>query len=527
MNCTIRQAASTKIIELSAPVLLCEALAGRGLPVDMPCGGRQQCLKCRVIARGELSPPSDRERALLSPEELDRGVRFACMATVLGDVTVELTADEGKEHILTQGVLPEFMPEPWAHGPGAAVDIGTTTLAAYLYRLEDGILLAANSTKNPQVSYGADVISRLDKALNGAAQGLAETVRTGLAELLKSLCDSAGFSVGDLNALTITGNTAMLYLLCGENPASIAAAPFQQDDSFGRMVSPDSLGLALRPDAAVYLTRVISAYVGGDITSAALAAGFAQPESSNRPHIELLCDIGTNGEMVLRCDDRLYGCSTAAGPAFEGAGLHCGMNARSGAIHRVTLEQGRIVSHVLDGGEAKGICGSGIVDALAVLLDAGVLDESGYLNEDGHGYEDCITEMDDSPAFRLPGTSVAITQQDVRTIQLAKSAICAGMTALLAKAGLEAGQVERFLIAGGFGSCIDVCSAERIGLILPGFAGKSAVLGNAAGTGACMTLLSRAMLEQSEHLAQRVETLELSTDPIFMDAYVEGMLFPS
>ena len=162
-----------------------------------------------------------------------------------------------------------------------------------------------------------------------------------------------------------------------------------------------------------------------------------------------------------------------------------------------------------------------------MLLDAGVLDESGYLNEDGHSYEDCITEMDDSPAFRLPGTSVAITQQDVRTIQLAKSAICAGMTALLAKAGLEAGQVERFLIAGGFGSCIDVCSAERIGLILPGFAGKSAVLGNAAGTGACMTLLSRAMLEQSERLAQRVDTLELSTDPIFMDAYVEGMLFPS
>lgn len=524
MNCIIKRENEVHRLEVPRPMLLFEILAGQGLPIEMPCGGRQQCLKCRVMVHGTLSLPTARERELLSEEELEQGIRFACMATVLGDVTVQLPTTQGKEHILTRGGLPEFVLEPWAQGLGAAVDIGTTTLAAYLYRLEDGALLAVSSAKNPQASYGADVISRLQKAVDGAGEGLTRAIRQGLSELLKALCSSVGVGMDALDGVTITGNTAMLYLLCGEHPGSIVSLPFEQDDSFGRMASPESLDLPLRPSARIYLTRVMSAYVGGDITSAALAAGFADTEKESR--VELLCDIGTNGEMVLRCNERLYGCSTAAGPAFEGAGLHCGMNARSGAVHRVTMQEGRIVSDVLDGVEGVGICGSGIVDALAVLLDAGVLDESGCLNEDGHDYQEYMTEVDGAPAFRLPGTQVVITQQDVRTIQLAKSAICAGMTALLARAGLTEEAVERFLIAGGFGSCIDVHSAKRIGLILPSFAKKSTVLGNAAGIGACMSLLSRTLLEQGEDLAQRVETVELSTDPVFMEAYVEGMMFP-
>lgn len=526
MHCTIRHAETTQKIELFQPMLLSEILAGRGLPVEMPCGGRQRCFKCKVVAHGDLSAPSERERELLTEQELEQGVRFACMTTVLGDATVEIGADRGKEHILARGALPDFPLEPWANGLGAAIDIGTTTLAAYLYRLCDGTLLSTGTAGNPQTSYGADVISRLEKSLGGAAGPLACAIRQGLAELLHTLCATAGVTTDRLDCLVITGNTAMLYLLCAENPQSITAAPFAQDDCFGRMASPDSLELPLRADAKVYLTRTISAYVGGDITSAALTAGFFGQHGVRGGAAELLCDIGTNGEMVLLCGGALYGCSTAAGPAFEGAGLHCGMNARSGAIHRVALEQGRIVSHVLDGAEAAGICGSGIVDALAVLLDAGVLDESGCLNEDGHEFEDCIVEVNDSPAFRLPGTRVVITQQDIRTIQLAKSAICAGMKALLSEAGMAPNGVERFLIAGGFGSCIDVRSAERIGLILPGFSNRSVVLGNAAGIGACMALLSRSMLERSERLASLCQTVELSTNPVFMEAYVEGMTFP-
>lgn len=525
-SCTIYQDGKVQKISLPHPMLLSEVLAGRGLPVEMPCGGRQRCLKCRVVVRGEISPPSERERQLLTAEELERGVRFACMTTLLGDAQVDFSADGARDHILTRGALPDFALEPWADGLGAAIDIGTTTLAAYLYRLSDGALLSTGTRKNPQESFGADVISRLEKSLGGAGQALASVIRQGLSELLKELCLSAATAPEKLDCLVITGNTAMLYLLSGENPQSITAVPFAQDDSFGRMVPPRSLELPLRDDAKVYLTRVISAYVGGDITSAVLTAGFLDDKGIRADSTELLCDIGTNGEMVLLSGGKLYGCSTAAGPAFEGAGLHQGMNARSGAIHRVTLEDGRIVSHVLDGVTAVGICGSGIVDALAVLLDAGVLDESGYLNEDGHDFEDCIVEVDGSPAFRLPGTQVVITQQDIRTIQLAKSAICAGMTALLAEAGVAPDQVERFFIAGGFGSCIDVRSAERIGLILPGFSERSAVLGNAAGTGACMALLSRSMLDRSEQLAGMCATVELSTNPVFMEAYVDGMAFP-
>ena len=526
MQVTIYSNQTEQILTLPHPMLLSEALAGRGLPIEMPCGGRQRCLKCRVIATGELSPPSERELSLLTPDEIAKGVWFACMTTLLGDAQVRLSGGDRREHIEIRGALPSFEPDPWADGTGAAVDIGTTTLAAYLYRLSDGALLSTATAKNPQASFGADVISRMEKSIAGGGGALASAIREGLSGLLCSACESAGVALDEIGCMTITGNTAMLYLLCNENPQSLVAVPFEQDDSFGRMVSPASLELPLRPDAKIYLTRTISAYVGGDITSAALAAGLMGEDGAPAKGNRLLCDIGTNGEMVLLCNGKLLCCSTAAGPAFEGAGLYRGMNARSGAVHRVTLGEEGMVCHVLDGAEAVGLCGSGIVDAIAALLDAGVLDESGYLNEDGHSYEQNIIEVEDSPAFRLPGTQVEVTQRDIRTIQLAKSAICAGMTALLSEAGITADEVDEFLIAGGFGSCIDVASAERIGLILPGFAPKARVLGNAAGTGASMALLSRAMLERGERLAAGAQTIELSTHPVFMEAYVDGMAFP-
>ncbi len=522
MVCVIKQGDFVKEISLEAPTLLSDVLAGLENRVEMPCGGNGRCLKCRVTASGHLSQPTRREREVLSAEELEKGVRLACMTTLLGDAMVELPRRPGDDHVLTAGQLPSFLLEPQGGVLGAAVDIGTTTLAAYLYRLEDGTLLSTASAVNPQRSYGADVITRMQHALEGEGPALARSIRQGLGGLLEALCASASLSVSQIDRLVLTGNTAMLTLLCGQSPASIAVAPFEPEDFFGREVSPKSLELPLREDVPVYLVRIISAYVGGDLTSAALAAGFADRTEG----IDLLCDIGTNGEMILRHGNRFLACSTAAGPAFEGAGLHCGMSARSGAIHRVTLEQGAILSHTLDDAPAVGLCGSGIVDALAVMLSVGVLDETGALVEEGHGFEDCMTQVEDAPAFRLPHTQVVITQQDVRTVQLAKSAIAAGMTALLSRADIAPESVDRFLIAGGFGSCIDVDSAQRIGLILPGFAAKSVRLGNAAGAGASMSLLSGSLTRDSEALAERIETVELSTDGVFMEAYMEGMFFP-
>lgn len=256
-----------------------------------------------------------------------------------------------------------------------------------------------------------------------------------------------------------------------------------------------------------------------------MAAGFDRKLEIAASEPELLVDIGTNGEMALAAGGRLLCCSTAAGPAFEGAGIYQGMNAKEGAVSRVVLTDGEIRCEVIGGGEAKGLCGSGIVDAVAVMVKAGILDETGLINEEGHAFEAYITEVDDQPAFRLPGTGVILTQQDIRAVQLAKSAVCAGMLTLMGEAGMKPEDIGRLTIAGGFGAFIDANAAETIGLIPPGFAAKAVAVGNAAGTGASMTLLSEEIRRRSEALARRAETVELSTSPRFMEYYVENMLF--
>lgn len=514
-------------IAFSPPAMLSSLLAQLdGSPVDMPCGGKRRCFKCKVIVSGAAAPAGDQERSLLSEEERAAGVRYACMTEALGDIQVRPVEEKQGNYIQTDGALPSFAAAPWGTRLGAAVDIGTTTLAAYLYDLPSLSLLDAQSRPNPQAGYGADVISRLECSLNGKREELASSIRTGVRQLLGALSRQAGRDLNELDSLVLTGNTAMLYLLCGRDPSSITAAPFEMDCSFGCFLRPDELDLPLGSDCRIYLPRCISAYVGADITTALLAAGFFRDGRVPEGPPRLLIDIGTNGEMALASGGRLLCCSTAAGPALEGAGIRQGMTARDGAVHKVSLTDGRIVCEVLGGGEGTGICGSGLVDAIAVMRRAGVLDETGLIDEESHAFTQWIEEADGQPAFRLPGTRVLLTQKDIRAVQLAKSAICAGMITLIEEAGLPPDQVTSLVIAGGFGARIDVASAEAIGLIPPGFAAKARAVGNGAGAGASMVLLSEAILRDSDRIAGVSRTIELSTHPRFTEAYVEGMFFP-
>jgi len=521
MKLTIHLPGETRTLEPAEPELLSEALLQAGVMLAMPCGGRGRCGKCRVTAHGSLSPVSERERTALSESELAAGVRLACLTRVTGDAVAELTAGR-REEIVTEGRLPAFPSEPLGLGLGIAIDIGTTTLAAYLYDLPAGKLLATATALNPQAPFGADVISRLQKSHEGQGAILAAAIRGGLDSLIGRLCGEAGAERGAVDAMVLTGNTAMLYLLTGQKPDSLIAVPFVQDRSFGERLAPEELGLTLPGCETVYLTRCISAYVGADITMSSMASELFRRTAEDEPC--LMCDIGTNGEMVLAAGGRWYCCSTAAGPTFEGAGIHMGMTARAGAISRVWLEDGAFRCRVIGGGKAEGLCGTGIIDAVAAMLETGVVDETGYLCEEGHAFGDCVEEFGNSTAFRLPGTDVLITQGDVRAVQLAKAAICAGMLTLLHEAGLD-GAVPELKIAGGFGSFIDVNSAERIGLIPPGFAARAEAIGNAAGAGASMVLLSRPMLEASQRFSREAQTVELSTSKFFMEKYPENMLF--
>lgn len=459
----LRTPGGTRRISFTPPARLSDLLVEAGAGVDMPCGGQGKCGKCAARVDGEA--------------------KLICQTTLTEDAIVSIE-DKHEMHILSEGVLPKHVHAPWATGRGIAIDVGTTTIAAYGYDLGTGARLFARGLPNPQAAYGADVITRVGRAMAGDGAALADAVRG----CLHALCEGIAF-----DAATVVGNTAMLTLLSGRDPSFLAAAPFALREPFGEFVGN------------CYLGRCASAFIGADVVAAMLAAGFDEP---NGGAPRLLADVGTNGEIALTAGGRLLCCSTAAGPALEGAGISQGMTAQAGAIDAVIGGACRVIG----GGEARGICGSGLLDAIAHMLDVGALDETGLI-------------LSKDRRYRLPGTEVFITQTDVRAVQLAKSAIRAGIETLLAEAGLAPEDVPELLLAGGFGSRLNPESAERIGLLPPGFAKKTRAMGNAAGMGASLLLLSRPCLEACEAIAARAETLELSASAAFMARYVEHMGF--
>lgn len=469
-----------------------------------PCGGHGRCGKCRVIARGALSPVCEAERQHLSAAELSRGVRLACLCTVEGDCTVTSEAAAPLQ-ILTKGSGGAIALAPTFRSLGVAIDLGTTTLAAKLLD-RTGACLATKAAPNPQAQWGADVISRIEAALRGEKTALSTAVREAIDALLAALATAAGRRAGEIDRVVITGNSAMLHLLTEADVTPLSRAPFAIERRFGETLCAKDLSLtALCPDTPVYLPPCIASFVGADTTCALLATGLLESDAP-----ALLCDIGTNGEMALVTGGTLTVCSTAAGPALEGVGISMGMQATDGAIDAVSLVNGLPFSHVIGEGPARGICGSGLVDAVACLLDAEEMDETGLL----------------SHPFAALTDTVCLTQQDIRAVQTAKAAIAAGIEALLSTAGLSATDVTAFHLAGGFGSYLNLRSATRIGLFPHALKKCALIAGNAALSGAVMLLLDA----DAEALCRRIVTdaihLELATNKAFTNAFVEGMLFP-
>lgn len=323
--------------------------------------------------------------------------------------------------------------------------------------------------------------------------------------------------------MVVAANTTMCHLLAGLKPDSMGMAPFTPLSLFGDNHSAEEWGLGF--DGEVYVIPGVSAYVGGDITADLMAAEMDREEKP-----VLLIDVGTNGEMALGCGDRFLCCSTAAGPAFEGAQISCGMTASMGAVSGVELKNGAPVIDVIGGGEACGICGSGLMDALAVMLEMGIMDETGLMldpEEDEIPEEilPYLTLVEEEPAFYL-GEHAYVTQGDVRKVQLGKGAIAAGIQVLLEKAGVETAEVSRLYLAGGFGSFIRPESAARIGLIPRGLLPVTSALGNTAAMGAKMVLVSREAKSRLEKLRDNMTYLELSGMVEFNNAYMEQMMFP-
>lgn len=488
------------VTEIARGAVLREAFSAEPF-FPLPCGGHGRCGKCKVTASGALSKPTAAEMQLLSEAELARGIRLACCARAEGDCTVSFALDS-TTRIQLAGVLPAVYQKHRYTKYGIAMDIGTTTLAAVLYG-PDGLLVAQASADNPQATWGADVISRIEAALKGEAHSLSAAIRQALSSLIKTLAIQAKIETSDVDTLVITGNTAMLYLLTDTDTACLSHAPFVATRLFGQGLPAETLNLPC-PGATVYLPRCISAFVGADITTALLASEICSSDSTR-----MLVDIGTNGEMALWHLGQLHCCSTAAGPAFEGAGISMGMRGQDGAIDHISVKDGELISHVLGDVRPTGICGSGIVDALACLLETDQLDETGLLAK---------------TPFPIAG-KVSLTQKDIRMVQLAKSAICAGLLTLLHSRNLSLAALTELNIAGGFGSYLDVQCAARIGLLPAELTSRVRVVGNAALSGAVMLLLNQDLAEVSTTIAYQAQTVDLSTNPCFLDFYTKCMLF--
>lgn len=445
------------------PLLASKVLADAGIVQPLPCGGRGLCGKCGILLNG---------KDVLS-----------CQTYIDADAHIDYITKNSSVQGITEGIIRNFAKDPIvSEGFGAAIDIGTTTVAGYLYRFPECELVRSVCVPNPQRRFGADVISRITRYGEGDAQELADSVRSAIAEV------TDGF---DVKKCVICGNTAMLHLLTKRDPASLAVAPYQAEHLFGEW------------EGDIYLVRCASAFVGADVMAAVLAVGMTEEETA------LLIDIGTNGEMALKHKDQLLCCSTAAGPCFEGAGIACGVCAVPGAVNSVSVQEGKLVFTTIDGAEPVGICGSGLVDAVAALLELGVIDETGYMED----------------KFFFGDSDVYLSPEDVREFQLAKSAIRSGIDTLLHHAQLRYDEIPSFYIAGGFGSFLNVDSAVKTGLIPRELASVARAIGNGAGAGASMILQSRECLTLSERIADDAETVMLADSPYFMDKYIENMMF--
>ena len=486
VNVTVLMDGRETVIPAQTGETILEALARAGIAVSAPCGGLGRCRKCAVRATGEL--------ACEDGARLDGQTVLACRTRLTGDARVRVS--ESKAEILKTGVSAGEETDGEA-GLGVSVDVGTTTLAAYLVERSTGRVLASDARLNPQRPHGADVISRLSFAIESEENAalLQREILAAIDEMTRSMLERAGRAGEEIRCRALVGNTVMMHLLGGYPARPLAFAPF----------TPAYTALHEKELGGVrtILGGCISGYVGADTLAAALACGLDERDEN-----AMLIDIGTNGEIMLKKDGRCFACSCAAGPAFEGAHIACGTGAVAGAIDHARVENGEIVYTTIGGGEATGICGSGLIDLTAALLERGDITPMGRMAGD----------------VRL-SERVYLARSDIREVQLAKAAIASGIRILAEQAGAALADIEKVYLAGGFGNFIGLDSACRIGLLPAALRAKIVPVGNAAGSGSVRLLVSEQARRRVEALRQATRCVELAATPDFNDVYTDELLF--
>jgi uncharacterized 2Fe-2S/4Fe-4S cluster protein (DUF4445 family) len=551
--------------------------------VDFPCNGQGTCGKCRVKVSGPTNPHTAAEKGHLNEADLAAGIRLACQARVMGPIEVELAGakagsilsagffqldrlDPGWERTviskpalvswenitkeLSPGVHPTadllqkitrlpFNDEQLAveifngrvieiNPPGemkdkfaVAVDIGTTTVAAYLVDFKSGRVVKTASGYNPQAAFGADVVSRIGAA--GTPDGLEKLHRLiidKINDLLAELARERDISSEQILQLNLVGNSCMTHLLLKVDPSSLGKKPFEPVFKCPVEVSPAELGVKLNQAGLVNILPGIGGFVGSDITAGVLACHLKSDQT------ELLIDIGTNGEVVLTGKGRMLACSTAAGPAFEGTNIACGMLAQPGAITDIHFAaDGDAFQLTTIGNEdVRGICGTGLVRILAELLKKGMITESGRFED---GINDPNYDPDQKRYYLAQNNfnPIYLSQADIRQFQLAKGAIRTGLELLMKRLAITPADLDTVYLAGAFGTYLNPADAIFLGLLPEVPLDRIKPVGNTAGMGAIISILSQSAMERLSSLTGTIEHIELADDPGFLDVFTESMLF--
>lgn len=481
-----------KTIEVISDTPLMDVLHEYG--VEFPCGGKGSCGACKVkLLEGDLKT-SVQEAEKLKKLKYPKDYRLACYCKATSDITLEVAQFE--QIILADNSEFHFKPQK---GAGIAVDLGTTTIVAQLVDLQNGQIIDSVSDVNPQAKFGADLISRIESSLNGKQGELQKLIREKIGEMIQTMM--AKHPV-ELVKIELVGNTVMQHLFCGLNVQPLSMYPFESPNLGTKTFTPSELGWAIQTDVAIKFHASIGSFVGSDIL-----AGIAATKMNEQESYSVLIDLGTNGEIVVGNREKIICASTAAGPAFEGAKISQGMRATTGAISSVELAGDDLSCHVLGNVKSRGICGSALIDIVAILLEQ---QKIGIFGEIESGDQEVkITN------------NVNLTQQDIREFQLAKAAVATGVQLLLNRLQISMDDVEKIYIAGGFGNFLNLKNVIRTGLI-EAPEEKIHKLGNTALIGAKMFLFEEQ--EEIQKILDLVTHVNLEGDPAFQDIYIEKMM---
>lgn len=537
-------------------------LKQNGIYVDNPCGGRGTCGKCKVYIKSGLTGEwKADELEYLTEEERRQGVRLACLCTIEEDIEIAVPEKVHYEGLTSGSTVTYFKHlkrNDFALGElGVAVDLGTTTVAVSLLDLASGEELAAVSELNAQSIYGLDVLSRITYEAEHGEKGIWELQKKLTEQLGQMLCraceeaskrcnaesfeyskagadasqkadfgQSQSVEVGEITRIVVSGNCTMLHMLLGVSAVSIGKAPYEPEFLEEQVVRAEEIGLPYE-NAEIICLPSVSAYVGGDIISGAYVLGIQEVEGN-----VLLIDIGTNGEMLLKCSGRMFSCSCAVGPALEGMNIHRGMRAGEGAIEEVRVEAGKLVCETVGGSAPVGICGSGILAAVREFLRAGLVKPGGNLVkaemlEEGDWRRNYLQKENGKQSVRLSEPDISVTQLDIRQVQLAKGALLSGIHALFEQSGISCEACDKVVVAGQFGKHLTEDSLIETGILPEAFRGKVVYAGNASLEGAKAALFSEEARAGMRSLAKGIEYFELGATKDYESLFLRSLRFPS